>query len=646
MSAVQTKRTAHLADNDGMEHASAVTQVTRPDVEGAATSRTEPAAMSPRSPANSQENSQEMERIRGSFFEAGADRLRKLCEATGMGQCTDSILSTFARLLSPWGDKLVGTSPIWASEVGDDHTPYEFSVAFGKSPELRLLVEPLGNVPSLLSNRECALAVIEDLASDHAISTKRLRLIEDLFLPAEPQGLFSLWLGASFWAERAPQLKIYLNPEAQGPALAAALVEEAMVRLGFVRAWPAIASSIARRGRDLDELKYFSLDMAPSGDARVKVYVRHLAATVGELERAASVCSRHRAGDVEQFIGAIAEVTEGSLQGRPPATCLSFIEGRDEPATMTHHFPVNGGYVPDDEQVVQRISAYMVSQGLPADIYQRTVAAIARRPLRDGIGIQSYASFRREGDGMRLTAYYPPELYSPGMIASASPRAHPSTAEEIVERFLRESIVEHPFMRRLSREPVDLHKLWWLMANAEVGIIRDFARRLSQVVAKVGDDRIRSILARQLNDELGGGKFECAHSQLFKKLLSGLEPWRPEVVDEARLGPGREFSKELEDIYYSPNAFEGVGATMLIEIIGLQVDQFIGDQFRRQKEVDPASLEWLTMHEDLEVDHAQESMELAHLVPPEALSSVWRGAERVATATTVLCDGLYDVCFR
>src|SRR6478736_4769699 len=188
-------------------------------------------------------------------------RLRRLCEALGMERDSEHIASVFRRLVAPWGATAPLDAPPWLSEVGDDHTPFEFSAAFGARNELRILVEPLGNPAGLIANRDRAFAVLEDLAKDHQISFERLRRIEDLFLPADPQGLFSVWLGVSFFSSAPADVKIYLNPEAQGPAKAAQLVEEAMVRLGFSNAWPAIAGSIGRRGRELDELKYFSLDL-------------------------------------------------------------------------------------------------------------------------------------------------------------------------------------------------------------------------------------------------------------------------------------------------------------------------------------------------------------------------------------------------
>ena len=102
-------------------------------------------------------------RVPLSTAEAGAERLTRLCAACGLESLTDQVLATFSRLVAPWGKDSIGAVR-WASEVGDDHTPYEFSVAFGdERPELRLLVEPLGSPPSLLANRARALQVPKTL---------------------------------------------------------------------------------------------------------------------------------------------------------------------------------------------------------------------------------------------------------------------------------------------------------------------------------------------------------------------------------------------------------------------------------------------------------------------------------------------------
>jgi hypothetical protein len=53
----------------------------------------------------------------------------------------------------------------------------------------------------------------------------------------------------------------------------------------------------------------------------------------------------------------------------------------------------------------------MQSVGLGDAPYARALSAFAPRALASGAGIQSYASFRREPSGIRVTAYLSPELF-------------------------------------------------------------------------------------------------------------------------------------------------------------------------------------------------------------------------------------------
>src|SRR5438034_3530287 len=70
---------------------------------------------------------------------------------------SDELLRDLPRIVEAFGD-LLGTSatrraggvPAYASDVVDDHTPFEMSIAVGgDAPELRLLVEPVRGDSSL-----------------------------------------------------------------------------------------------------------------------------------------------------------------------------------------------------------------------------------------------------------------------------------------------------------------------------------------------------------------------------------------------------------------------------------------------------------------------------------------------------------------
>jgi len=551
----------------------------------------------------------------------------------------------FERMASPWGNQPIGTVPLWPSDVGDDHSPYEFSYALGAAPELRILIEPIGSPPSLESNRDQALMVLADLSREYEINIQRLEAVSDLFFPKRPQGVFSLWLAASFWPERSPEFKVYLNPEAQGRALAPALIEEAMVRLGMPHGWNTVSKTIARRGPDLDELKYFSCDLSSSKSARVKIYSRHHTPTVADLEKAASGGTSHHAGDLAGFLSAVSGGNV-ALDGRPSATCLAFTDGDSLAAsTATHYFPVKG-YAANDAIAAQRIGAFLKAEGMSAEDYERPLRAFAQRPLEADIGLQSYVSYRRQNGKPRITVYLATELYQPGIAVSPPKRPRPETSVGIVERFEAEPITDHPLFRRLAREPVALDRIWVLLANAQVGIVNGFARRLAHATAQTSDERIRSLLARQLHDELGEGHYERTHRRLFEAMMANLERWRPQHITDEMVRPGAIMHRALDAIYLVSDPYQGVGASLVAEVFGKQVDQFTGGEFRRQSDVDPASLTWLNMHETLEVDHAAEAMEMARMLPPEAIEAAWRGAEGVWLAAYAFFDGVYEVAFR
>jgi hypothetical protein len=225
--------------------------------------------------------------------------------------------------------------------------------------------------------------------------------------------------------------------------------------------------------------------------------------------------------------------------------------------------------------------------------------------------------------------------------------AAPGSALEIVDRFEKsDQITNHPYLRRLRREPVNLRHLWMLLANFQISISKSFARRLAGIAARVEDDRIRCILAEQLNDEMGNGKFERAHTNLFSNMMKQLERWRPAVIDDATLAPGRSLDPRLAEIYGAADAYESVGAVIAGEIFGKQMDQFIADEFRRQTEVDASSLEWLMLHEQLEVSHADSSPELARLIPRGSLDATWRGANALSRAGSAFFDDLHTLCYR
>lgn len=574
----------------------------------------------------------------------GGHRLGALARAVGLHDETDALDQSFRQLLGPWAEAPVGGTPPWLSDVCDDHTPFEFSIAIGGAhPELRILVERRGASPNLASNQVVGTALNAELVRTHGADLERLHAIEDLFLRPDAQGVFAMWHAMSFSAGCAPECKLYLNLHAQGPTRAAAVAEAALERLGFPRAWGALAEYAMARGPELDVPSYLSLDLADRSGARVKVYFRHLEATVDDLERACSAAKMHVAGHVAEFCTTLGG--EGPYTAKGLVTCFAYVEGDERPSASTIYFPI-GAYAQDDRVARDRIAAYLTGHGLPVSAYMAPLEAFANRPLEAGVGMHSYASLRWV-DAPRVTVYFTPEAYrvEPPRTAGKPVARTLEAAIEIVHHHEATPITEHPFFAHLARDPVNLGRLWKLLANFREGIVLDFPRRLASLTARIDDERIRSILAKQLNDEMGNGDFSRAHRGLFEHMLAGLEPFHPSDAGDQVVVPGHALGDELERLYVEADPYEGVGASLVVEVYGKQIDIFTASQFRRQNEVAPEMLEWLELHETLEVEHADEAMDLAKLISADKLAAAWRGAGAISAASFRFFDALHRRCF-
>ncbi|MCU0682614.1 MAG: iron-containing redox enzyme family protein [Polyangiaceae bacterium] len=603
------------------------------------------------------------------LVEHGEQKLAALARVVGLESQLGTMQQIFRDILGVWGQSRLDQPPPWASDVCDDHTPYEFSVAVGTNqPELRVLVEKRGEAATLRSNQIESQQLNRRLEREYGADLSRLRLIEDLFAGPDAQGPFAYWHAVSFVPGRPPEFKLYLNLYAQGLARASALAEEALTRLGFGAAWAAVAERAMRRGPALDVPTYLSLDLTPN-KPRLKLYFRHLDANVDDLESACSLARNWVPGRAAEFCKAIAG--EGPYLGKGPMTCLSFVEGDgDRPNSSTIYCPM-GAYAPNDRVARDRIAGYLRGQGLPINAYAGCLEALSSRPLEAGSGMQSYASLKW-ADGPKVTVYLAPEVYRVGPArdaAAAAPSLAPSAATvtpvatarlaargvpvepesalSLVRHHEEMPVTAHPFFSRMAREPVDLRRLYVLLANFREGIVLDFPRRLAMLTARVDDERVRSILAKQLNDELGDGDYTRAHRGLFEQMLGNLAPFRPAGELEAMVQPGRDFGRELERLYVQAHPDEGVGASLVVEIYGKQADSFVASEFRRQRAVTPDALEWLNLHEHLEVEHADDSAEIARLLPESGppLAAAWRGASALAAGAWRFFDGMFRVCF-
>jgi hypothetical protein len=214
-----------------------------------------------------------------------------------------------------------------------------------------------------------------------------------------------------------------------------------------------------------------------------------------------------------------------------------------------------------------------------------------------------------------------------GLPASVEVR-RTKAAASIVEEYESVDVAAHPLFVRLRTGPVDLEALWILVANTNAGISPNFVRWLAHAIARMPDPRIASLLAKQLDDELGNGKPERIHRFLLERFVAGLEPWSPRNPEHRRLWAGQRLAARASEVFDAGTPYEAVGSLMVTEIFAKKMDYCLGDEVRRQSLISGDALEWLHIHEVLEIDHAADSCELALLVPDEGpeLAEAWRGA--------------------
>jgi hypothetical protein len=352
-----------------------------------------------------------------SLIEYTAARLRRLCTAAGFGEETNEVVGTVRSLMLPWGARPTTQVSKWVSEISDDNTPVEFSVALtdGRA-DVRVLFEAQADEPTLPAYRAAGLALHGRLEKEFGATLDRFRRLEDLFAPEGMQGPFALWSAVVFSRGRRPSFKTYFNPQARGVEQAPALVQEALGRLGMHDAWPSLARSVLRRGR-LDELKYFALDLVPGPEARVKVYVRHHDATPDDLERACQAAKSYVPGEAVAFAQAM-RGGEKPMAVRAPFTCSAFTSSDGPPTSTTVYVPVCA-YAKDDAAVRTRVTDYLDRNGIGSKLYASIIDGFANRPLESGVGMQAWVALRRIGGKASITAYLGTEaarVYAPGCV--------------------------------------------------------------------------------------------------------------------------------------------------------------------------------------------------------------------------------------
>jgi len=351
---------------------------------------------------------------RRTYLELAGHKMAPICDAfLPIGVQRHRLSSILWLMMSPWGDRPLGSRPRILSDITDDHTPFEFSIAFREhGPEFRMLVESLPLDPLAASRWNAGLVLNRKLERQFGCSTRRFRVIQDLFRPADDWAKFAMWHAVNVGP--TDTFKIYLNPGARGRGAAAGVVEEALRRLEMGNVLASLPP--VRPGRD--EVRYFSLDLAEDDSARVKVYYCHEGSDVDDVERLLRRSPHHVYGEAARFCRAL-----GGERARydrlPLQTCYSFVQGESTPSTVTLHFPVRA-YVPNDQEAMDRIAGVLAEAQRSA--YTRMVKGYIGQAPEASTGAQTYLSYHRTASSYCTTVYLSPNAYQRGRVDTSDRR--------------------------------------------------------------------------------------------------------------------------------------------------------------------------------------------------------------------------------
>lgn len=351
------------------------------------------------------------------------DQLTGLLMAVGAGAQRDCAVRLLETFLGDTAARPVGAPPAWPSDVADDHSPVEWSVAFepDRPPSVRILVEPIAPHPGHAVNARLGLSRLAEIAGHRGLSANRLASLGDLFFPEPAQGLFALWYSIVLRGA-SQEVKAYLNPAASGPARATDLTREALHRLGFRAGFGAIEEVVRSRGPGMDSCAYVALDLNDHHDARVKVYLAHRDAGTEDVVRVAEAVPGLDLDQLREFCRLAGDPGDRHDR-RPLMSSYSFLSNApDRPRGYSLYIPVRD-YVRDDREARDRALAVLTHFGLDATGCDDAIAAVARRPLDGGRGLISHVSLRMGVPRPGVTVYLSTEIYGIKPVRDGRPAA-------------------------------------------------------------------------------------------------------------------------------------------------------------------------------------------------------------------------------
>jgi hypothetical protein len=174
----------------------------------------------------------------------------------------------------------------------------------------------------------------------------------------------------------------------------------------------------------LDRLTFFALDLHDGPHARVKLYLSHHDATERDVARIAGIVEGIAPQEAAEFC---VTATGGSAfrADRPLVSSYTFLSGRDRPVGFSVYVPIRS-YVKDDEEARDRAVSLLNRYGFDSRQLDQMIAAVARRPLRDGAGLVAHVSLRLGLPRPGVTVYLSAEAYQ-----TSPPNREPRPAPDL-----------------------------------------------------------------------------------------------------------------------------------------------------------------------------------------------------------------------
>lgn len=314
-------------------------------------------------------------------------------------------------LLGPISERPLDQPPVWPSDVADDATPVEFSVAFegdGRR-KVRILGETIAEQPSTTENLKAAERFVDNVHARDGVAVDKLHSIQDLFTPEQPKGAFAWWYSTIFEPGSAPKIKVYFNPEVHGREAAPEVVEKALSRLGLSEAYSTIEKYALQRFEQ-DVVAFFAVDLDDSPQARVKLYISHLGGTAEDARRTAEAVPGIDYDRITEFCATLGGDTT-VFDGRPLVSSYSFVDGdTDTPSNYSLYVPVRD-YVPDDAVARERVLRAMSPYGPYHEELDQVTRCVTSRSLRENVGLLAHASLRMSPGSTGTTVYVSSEAY-------------------------------------------------------------------------------------------------------------------------------------------------------------------------------------------------------------------------------------------